>query len=74
MGLLVLDEAHYLGDQDRGTVWEEVIISCLPHTRILAMSATIANAQQLGAWLTEVGHCRAAGALLTCLGFRHAGW
>ena len=54
MGLLVLDEAHYLGDQDRGTVWEEVIISCLRHTRILAMSATIANAQQLGGWLSEV--------------------
>ena len=54
VGLLVLDEVHYLGDRDRGTVWEEVIISCLPHMRLLAMSATIANARQLGGWLSEV--------------------
>ncbi len=25
-GLVVLDEAHYLGDSERGVVWEEVII------------------------------------------------
>ena len=61
VGLLVLDEAHYLGDQDRGTVWEEVIISALPHIRILAMSATISNAQQLGSWLTQArARCCAA--------------
>ena len=59
VGLLVLDEVHYLGDRDRGTVWEEVIISCLPHMRLLAMSATIANARQLGGWLSEVRLCLA---------------
>ena len=54
VGLLVLDEVHYLGDPGRGTVWEEVIISCLPHMRLLAMSATIANARQLGGWISQV--------------------
>ena len=54
VGLLVLDEVHYLGDPERGTVWEEVVISCLPHMRLLAMSATIANARQLGGWLSQV--------------------
>ena len=30
------------------------MISCLPHMRLLAMSATIANARQLGGWLSQV--------------------
>lgn len=53
VGLLVLDEVHYLGDPSRGSVWEEVIINCPPHVQILAMSATIANADDLGAWINQ---------------------
>jgi ATP-dependent RNA helicase HelY len=58
--LVVLDEAHYLGDEDRGVVWEEVLIY-LPHRiRILLLSATIRNAQQICDWLTWLRHspCR----------------
>ena len=75
VGLLVLDEAHYLGDQDRGTVWEEVIISALAHIRILAMSATISNAEQLGGWLSKVctNPASADGDLLQhCQGLPHS--
>ncbi|KAK9815169.1 hypothetical protein WJX73_009621 [Symbiochloris irregularis] len=59
VGLLVLDEVHYLGDPSRGSVWEEVIINCPPHIQLLSMSATIANADDLGAWIKKVhGSCR----------------
>ena len=54
VGLLVLDEVHYLGDPSRGSVWEEVIINCPPDIQILAMSATIANSDDLGAWINKV--------------------
>ena len=54
VGLLVLDEVHYLGDPSRGSVWEEVIINCPPHIQLLSMSATIANADALGAWIKKV--------------------
>lgn len=57
MGLLVLDEVHYLGDPSRGSVWEEVIINCPPHIQMLAMSATIANADDLGDWINKVAPC-----------------
>ena len=57
MGLLVLDEVHYLGDPSRGSVWEEVIINCPPHIQLLSMSATIANADDLGAWIKKVRAC-----------------
>ncbi len=50
--LVVLDEAHYLGDLDRGVVWEEVLIYLPQRIRILLLSATIQNAQQLCDWLT----------------------
>jgi len=50
--LVILDEAHYLGDIDRGVVWEEVLIYLPSHTKILMLSATIQNAQEIANWLT----------------------
>lgn len=52
--LVVLDEAHYLGDQERGTAWEEAIMLAPPHTRLLLLSASIPNADELAGWLNEV--------------------
>ncbi len=54
VGLVVLDEVHYLGDPSRGSVWEEVIINCPKHIQLCAMSATVANADALGGWIDEV--------------------
>ena len=45
--LVVLDEAHYLADEDRGHVWEEAIILTPPRIRLLLLSATIGNADRL---------------------------
>jgi superfamily II RNA helicase len=53
--LVVLDEAHYLGDPERGVVWEEVLIYMPRRIRFLLLSATIDNAQDLADWL---GHNR----------------
>jgi ATP-dependent RNA helicase HelY len=50
-GLVVLDEAHYLGDPDRGVVWEEVIIYLPVRVRLLLLSATVENADQIARWL-----------------------
>ncbi len=57
--LVVLDEAHYLADQDRGHVWEEAIILTPPRIRLLLLSATIGNADEFAAWIEEVRgvHC-----------------
>ncbi|MEJ5299398.1 MAG: DEAD/DEAH box helicase [Thermodesulforhabdaceae bacterium] len=49
--LVVMDEAHYLGDEDRGVVWEEVLIYLPSRVRILLLSATIQNAQEICDWL-----------------------
>lgn len=50
--LVVMDEAHYLGDEDRGVVWEEVLIYLPSRVRILLLSATIQNAREICDWLT----------------------
>lgn len=52
--LVVLDEAHYLADEDRGHVWEEAIILSPPRIRLLLLSATIGNAQEFAEWMEEV--------------------
>jgi superfamily II RNA helicase len=49
--LVVLDEAHYLGDEDRGVVWEEVMIYLPPQVRLLLLSATVSNPSQIAGWL-----------------------
>ena len=57
--LVVLDEAHYLADEDRGHVWEEAIILSPPRIRLLLLSATIGNAEEFARWIEEVRgvHC-----------------
>ena len=50
---VVFDEVHYLADQDRGTVWEESIITCPRHVQLVCLSATIANAEEIASWISE---------------------
>ncbi|MDR1080359.1 MAG: DEAD/DEAH box helicase [Deltaproteobacteria bacterium] len=52
--LVILDEAHYLGDQDRGVVWEEVLIYLPARVRLLLLSATIENADDLAGWIASI--------------------
>lgn len=52
--LVVLDEAHYLADEDRGHVWEEAIILTPSRIRLLLLSATIGNAHEFASWLEEI--------------------
>ncbi len=51
---VVMDEVHYLADRERGPVWEEVIINLPEHVGVVALSATVSNAEEFGAWLAEV--------------------
>ncbi len=58
--VVIMDEVHYLQNNFRGPVWEEVIIHLPSHIQIIALSATVSNADELAAWITEVhGDCAA---------------
>lgn len=51
LGIVVLDEVHYLQDRYRGSVWEEVIIHLPPEVRLVSLSATIANPEEFTGWI-----------------------
>ena len=52
--LVVLDEAHFLGDEDRGVVWEEIIIYLPLRIPLLLLSATIGNADEIAHWISSI--------------------
>jgi ATP-dependent RNA helicase HelY len=51
---VILDEAHYLADEERGHVWEEAIILTPPRIRLLLLSATVGRAEQFARWIGDV--------------------
>ena len=54
LAYVVMDEVHYLADRFRGAVWEEVIIHLPESVTVVALSATVSNAEEFGAWLGAV--------------------
>jgi ATP-dependent RNA helicase HelY len=52
--LVILDEAHFLGDADRGVVWEEILIYLPERIPLLLLSATIGNSHQIADWLQHL--------------------
>jgi len=54
LAYVVLDEVHFLQDEYRGPVWEEVIIHLPLEVSLVCLSATVSNADEVAAWLTTV--------------------
>ncbi len=52
--IVILDEAHFLGDPDRGVVWEEIMIYLPSRIPLLLLSATIGNGDQIAGWLSSI--------------------
>jgi hypothetical protein len=51
---VVFDEIHYLDDTERGTTWEESILFAPAHVKILGLSATVPNADEMADWISSV--------------------
>ena len=54
LGLVILDESQYLDDPERGVVWEETIIFCPSQARLLLLSASIGNPEEITAWINRI--------------------
>ena len=50
---VVLDEVHYIDDFPRGSVWEEIVIQAPPSIKLVGLSATIGNYQEIADWMAE---------------------
>jgi ATP-dependent RNA helicase HelY len=54
LGYVVLDECHYMGDEGRGTVWEEIIVNAPRDVQLIGLSATVANVKEIADWISLV--------------------
>ncbi len=54
LGLVILDESQFLADPERGVVWEETIIFCPAQSRLLLLSASIGNPDEVAAWISLI--------------------
>ena len=50
---IVLDEAHWIADRERGVVWEEMIIFAPKKTQLLLLSATFPNVEEIALWISK---------------------
>lgn len=53
---VIFDEVHYVNDQDRGVVWEEVIIMLPSHVKFILLSATVPNTFEFADWIGRTKH------------------
>merc|ERR1712151_452290 len=51
---VIFDEFHYMGQPGRGSVWEESVIMSPAHTKLICLSATLPNADDLSKWMQSV--------------------
>lgn len=54
LGLIILDESQFLADRERGVVWEETIIFAPSQSRLLLLSASIGNPEEIAAWISSI--------------------
>ena len=53
---VVLDEIHYIDNEERGTVWEESLIFAPQEISFICLSATMPNLMELANWVRTVRH------------------
>ena len=51
---VIFDEVHYINDDQRGSVWEEVIIKLPDTVSIVMLSATVPNYLEFATWVGRV--------------------
>lgn len=54
LGTVIFDELHYLGDVDRGGVWEQSIMFSDKNTQLVSLSATIGNNEEINNWMSTI--------------------
>ena len=54
LAVVVLDEVHFIQDTFRGPVWEEVIIHLPRKVKLVCLSATVSNANEVADWISTV--------------------
>ncbi|VDD84561.1 unnamed protein product [Mesocestoides corti] len=48
---VIMDEVHYLGDKERGHVWEQLLLMLPQRVTLVLLSATLPNIIEFAGWL-----------------------
>lgn len=54
LGCVIFDEAHYINDAERGTIWEQCIMLLPNSVQMVLLSATIGNVEYISDWMTDI--------------------
>lgn len=55
LGCVIFDEIHFIGDNERGHVWENCIMMLPGHIQMIGLSATLDNPERFAEWLETRG-------------------
>ena len=56
--VIIIDECHYINSEDRGSVWEESIMSVPKNIQLICLSATLDKPQEFCNWLSQRRPCK----------------
>ncbi len=54
IGCVIIDEIHFISDQSRGHVWENILIFLDPTVQIVGLSATIDGPEEFASWIGRI--------------------
>ena len=54
VGVIIMDEVHYINDPDRGKVWEEVLLMSRKETTLIMLSATLNKPEEFSSWIGNI--------------------
>ena len=55
---VIIDEAHYLNNPERGKVWEEIFLNLSPNIQLVMLSATISEPLEMVEWIANLKQVR----------------
>jgi superfamily II RNA helicase len=54
LACVVMDEVHYINEEERGHVWENTIMMLPPHIQLVMLSATIDKPETFATWCENI--------------------
>ena len=51
LGCVVFDEIHFIGDENRGHIWEQTLMMLPRHIQMVGLSATLDNPERFAQWI-----------------------
>lgn len=56
LGVVIMDEVHYINDEARGHVWEQTILALPHHVQMVMLSATLDGPEKFAGWIESTRH------------------